>query len=192
MVSVRFGRHATAITTAAGFAWVSLSMLSLLSPEPARYLDVLFVVPYTLSLAGILGLHALQRRHAGRLERTGAWVSVVGMAVTLVGQVGIITDLEVLKRTALPTGVAIWLLGFALFGVATARARVLPPWAGAAIALSQPLAVVAGLALSPISPLSSTGDYSGALAHGLVWLALSAALRAHREAAARGLALNTG
>ncbi len=136
-----------------------------------------------------LGLHALQRTHAGRLERIGAWVSAVGMAVTLIGQVGIITDVEVLKRTVLPTGVAIWLLGFALFGVATARARVLLPWAGIAIALSQPLAVAAGLTLSPISPLSSSGDYSGAIAHGLVWLALGVALRAHRDAPARGLAL---
>lgn len=190
MISLRFGQHAAAISTAAGVAWVSLSALSLLTRDPARYLDLLFVVPYTLSLGGVLGLHALQLAHTGWLARIGAWLAVGGMAVTLVGQAGIIADAQALKQTVLPAGVGMWLLGFVLFGIATTRARVLPPWTGVVLVLSQPLAVVAGVALSPISPLSSTGDYSGAIAHGLVWLALGAVLRSHRSTAMRELALN--
>jgi hypothetical protein len=178
----RFERHVAAVATGAGVAWVSLSLLSILTPDPARYLDVLFVVPFSLSLGAVLGVHAMQRDHAGRLERVGAWISITGMAATLIGQVGIIADLSGLTRTVLPAGVAVWLLGFALFGAGTVRARVLPPWVGVTIALSQPLAVVAGLALSPISPLSSTGSYSGAIAHGLIWLAVGSVLRAHRGA----------
>lgn len=190
MALTRIGRHAAALSTSAGAAWVSLSLLSILTPEPARYLDVLFVVPYALSLGGVLGLHAVQREHTGRLERLGMWTSVVGMIATLVGQIGIITDAEPLTRIVLPAGVAAWLLGFLIVGIATARARVLPAWTGVAIALAQPLAVVAGLALSPISPLSATGDYTGAIAHGLVWLAVGAALRAHGRTATREFALS--
>jgi len=189
MLAIYPGRHAAAVCISAGLAWASLSLLSILTPEPARFLDVLFVVPYVLSLGGVLGLHAVHRDHADRLERIAAWTSGIGMAVTLVGQVGIITDTDPLTRIVLPAGVVIWLLGFGLFGIAMVRARVLPAWAGIAIALSQPLAVVAGLALSPISPLSGTGDYSGAIGHGLVWLALATALRALPSDAPREIAL---
>lgn len=185
MLAIHPGRHAAAICTSAGVAWVALSLLSILTPEPARFLDILFVVPYALSLGGVLGLHAVHLDHASRLERIGAWSSVIGMAVTLVGQVGIITDTDLLTRLVLPAGVVIWLLGLVLFGIAMVRARVLPAWVGIAIALSQPLAVLAGLVLSPISPLSSTGDYSGAIGHGLVWLALGSALRRLRRDAPR-------
>ena len=187
-VSTGVRRYAAIWSTSAGIAWVVLSLLSILTPEPARYLDVLFVVPYSLTLAAVLGLHTVQRDHTGRLERVGLWTTVIGMVATLVGQVGIITDADPLTRVVLPVGVAVWLLGFLLLGIATVRARVLPFWAGVALVLSQPLAVVTGLALSPISPLSSTGDYSGAIAHGLVWLALGAAIRSRRQDAPRGLA----
>lgn len=83
-----------------------------------------------------------------------------------------------LTRLVLPVGVAGWVGRFLLPGIAAARGRVEPVWGGVALALSQPLAMAAGLALLPISPLSNTGDYSGAIGHGLVWLALRVALRA--------------
>jgi hypothetical protein len=186
MVFRRLGRHAETVSMSAGYAWVILSLLSLLTPGPARYLDVLFVVPYSLSLVGVLRLHAVQRDRSGQFGDIGFRVSVAGIVTTLVGQTGIIMDTDALTRIVLPVGVAAWILGFLLFGLATARAGVLPRWTGAAIALSQPLAVVAGLAFSPISPLSSTGDYSGAISHGLVWLSIGAAIRA------RGLVVSTG
>ncbi|HEV2122798.1 MAG TPA: hypothetical protein VGW38_08495, partial [Chloroflexota bacterium] len=72
MLIVHPSRHAAAVCTSAGVAWVSLSLLSILTPEPTRALDVLFVVPYALSLGGVLGLHGVHRSHAGRLERIGA------------------------------------------------------------------------------------------------------------------------
>jgi hypothetical protein len=134
----------------------------------------------------------LQRERSVRLGESGFTVSVAGMVTTLVGQTGIIMDTDALTHIVLPVGVAAWILGFLLFGLATARAGVLPKWTGAAIALSQPLAVVAGLALSPISPLSSTGDYSGAVAHGFVWLSIGAAIRARGLAVATGPAFGSG
>ncbi len=185
MTSTALARWGAVSATAAGAAWCGLSLLSLATPEPARYLDALFVVPFALSLGGVVGLHAAQRDRTGRLERVGFWVSAVGMVATLVGQVGIVADLDPLKRVMLPAGLAAWVGGFLLLGIATARGGVLPAWAGAALALAQPLAVVAGLLLSPISPLSSTGDYTGAIAHGVVWLAIGAALRTRRHAPLR-------
>ncbi len=186
---LRRGRHAIAVCISAGVAWVSLSLLSILTAQPASFLNVLFVVPYAPSLGGVLGLHAVQRDHADRLEGIGAWCSIIGMVVTLVGQVGIITDADPLTRIVLPAGVVTWLLGFVFFRVAMVWARVLPDWAEIAIAISRPLAVVAGLAPSAISSLSSTGDYSGAIGHGLVWLVLGTAPRTLRRNATREIVL---
>lgn len=56
---------------------------------------------------------------------------------------------------------------------------------GALIALSEPLTVLAGLALSPLSPLSGFGDYFGAIAHGLIWLTTGATLRARASTVVR-------
>ena len=50
-----------------------------------------------------------------------------------------------------------------------------------ALALSEPPAVLAGLALSPIVPLSESGSYSGAVAHGIVWLAVGSVLWARHD-----------
>jgi hypothetical protein len=53
---------------------------------------------------------------------------------------------------------------------------VLPRWTGWLIALTQPLTMATGLALSPWAALEPHGSYSGAVAHGLVCLALATAL----------------
>ncbi len=190
MASTFFVRWGAGAATAAGAAWCGLGLLSLATPEPARYLDALFVAPFALSLGGVVGLPAAQRDRTGRLERAGFGASVAGMVGTLAGQIGIVADLDPLQRLVLPVGLAAWVGGFLLLGIATARGGVLPAWAGAMLALAQPLAVAAGLLLSPISPLSSTGDYTGAIAHGLVWLTLGAALRGRRHAPLRRTAFD--
>src|SRR3712207_5048545 len=117
MTSTALVRWGTVAATAAGVAWCGLSLLSLATPEPARYLDALFVVPFALSLGGVVGLHAAQRARTGRLERVGFGVSALGMIATLAGQIGIVADLDPLKRLVLPVGLAAWVGGFLLLGI---------------------------------------------------------------------------
>ena len=175
------GRIAARVSTVTGVAWVVLSALSLAMPDPSRALDALFLVPFSLTLVAILGLHARQRGRAGRLERIGTRVAVIGMGIALAGQVGVIAGAGGATGPLLATGVVGWVAGLVTLGIATVRAGVLPQRVGVALALAQPMAVVAGVALSPISPLASSGDYSGAIAHGIVWLLIGAALRDARR-----------
>jgi hypothetical protein len=67
-----------------------------------------------------------------------------------------------------------------LGGIALVRTRLLPRWMGAALIAAQPLAILLGLAFSPISPLADHGDYTGALGHGIVWGLIAAALLGQR------------
>jgi hypothetical protein len=171
------GRVAARVSTIAGAAWVMLSALSLAMPDPSRLLDAFFVVPFVLTFAALLGLHARQRDEAGPPERIGTWIAGCGMAVALGGQVALIADAGGVTDVALVLGVMLWVTGLVVLGVATVRAGLLPRRVGVGLALAQPMAVVAGVALSPISPLANSGDYSGAIAHGIIWLMIGAALR---------------
>ena len=186
MSTSAFARWGAIAALAAGAAWIALSLDSILRPHPERYRDALFVVPFALSLLSVIGVHALQRERAGRLGRLGFWATVATMLAALVGQIAIVAQISALEWLAFPVGLLGWTAGMALFGIATARAGVLPRWCGAALALSEPLAVVAGLALSPIVPLSESGSYSGAIAHGVVWLAVGSVLRSRQGLPSRG------
>jgi hypothetical protein len=133
---------------------------------------VLFLIPYLLTLIALIEMHPRQRDRMGRLGRVGYRASEGAMIAVLIGQAGIIADVEALTWLSFPIGAVVWFAGFALYGIATVRAKALPAWVGAAIALSQPLTAVAALALSPISPVADHGDFSGAVVHGLVWFAI--------------------
>lgn len=73
---------------AAGAAWCALSLLPLATPDPARYLDVLFVVPYSLTLAGMVDLHTVQCHQTGRPGRFGFWVSAAADSLGAAGRRG--------------------------------------------------------------------------------------------------------
>ncbi|MDQ3547997.1 MAG: DinB family protein [Chloroflexota bacterium] len=51
--------------------------------------------------------------------------------------------------------------------------------------------VLTGVALSPIAPLSNFGGYSGAIAHGIIWLAIGAVLRSRATVAAQRSVVTT-
>ncbi len=74
---------------------------------------------------------------------------------------------------AFPAGLLVLTIGLVLTGVATLRVNEFPRWSGYLVIASEFLAVLTGFALSPISPIADHGDYSGALAHGVVWLLIS-------------------
>lgn len=182
MTSPTIVRRGSIIAAVTGAAWSTASVLSLAVGGPSRYLDIFLILPVALLLAAATGLHMVQREQTGRIGRAAVWLLVIGTPVMLVGQVGIIGDISALKSVFLPLGMITWVGGLLLFGIATARARVIPVWCGILIAMSQLLAVLAGLAFSPIVPLSNTGSYTGAIGHGVVWLSVALALRAlHRS-----------
>jgi hypothetical protein len=103
-------------------------------------------------IAGILGLHAVQRRSYGPLGKAGFVTILVGLGLAIAGSVG-----EFWVFTAQPYGVAggrdaswtIYLLGHlslaigsVLFGIATVRAGILPRNAAMLFAMLGAAAVV--------------------------------------------------
>lgn len=171
----------------AGLAWSATSFLSLLFDDPTRLLDVLMAIPLALTVAAFLALHRFQRDRLGRLGQWGYRLSVASFLLLFVSQAVIVAGVERLYWVGFPFAAGIWFAGFLLYGIATARAGVLAPWIGLAIAFSEVAAALLGIAFSPISPIADHGDYSGALAHGLIWLAIGAAfLRGRAFVANRG------
>lgn len=170
-------RSAAVLAAAAGAAWLALGIESIARPGPQAYRDVLFLIPWTLTLAALVCIHLLQRRTLGRFGRIVFAVLVASMIGAIALSIPVLMGELTRHFTYI---VPVWILAMAGYGVATARAGTLPRWIGVGIASSEPLTIAAGLALSPLAPLSETGSFSGAIAHGAVFLAIACGRRSLR------------
>lgn len=185
MFTIAIVRWRAIVAVATGLAWTTASVLSLIEGEPRRYLDLVLIVPIALTSLAVAGLYTLQRHRLARLGRLGFWSVMLGIPVLFIGQVGMYADSDTVKSIALPIGMVLWVGGLVTFGIATARSGVLPVWSGVLIALSQLFAVTAGVALSPIVPLSNSGSYTGAIGHGIVWFSIALTLMARHTISGR-------
>ena len=170
----------------AGVGWAVISVDSILDGQPRRYRDALFLFPWSLSAAGLVGLHLAQRGTASRVERIGLRAALLAMAVAALGVGGALSANEDLKAVAGP-GVALWTVAMVALGAGTMQSGTVPRWTAVALMVSQPLTMAMAAALSPLVPMSPWGSYSGALVHALVWSSLGAVLwrRAPQLAEAR-------
>ncbi|CAA9476103.1 MAG: hypothetical protein AVDCRST_MAG25-2426 [uncultured Rubrobacteraceae bacterium] len=133
------------------------------------WLTISFIVALLLLLAGMVGFHAVQKGSYGRLGRAGFYTVIAAGVVILIPNLVFLlsgSTIEVLFPIAL-LGL---LVGFALYGVATWRAGVLPRWCGVVFVVAFPIT-------------TALGAY-GNLWFGLVWLALGYVLWSRRGAAA--------
>ena len=158
---VRLGGLASML---AGVVFLVDEILGLMNPAP--YLDVMFVVAMLLMLAGMMGFHALQQGNYGRLGWVGFYAVVVGVLALVLGLVLLLSGSTALLWL-LPVATLAVLVGFALYGVATLQARVLPRWCGVALIVAFPAAIALG-----------TYAYFWL---GLVWLALGYVLWRQRS-----------
>ena len=158
---VRLGGLASML---AGVVFLVDEILGLMNPAP--YLDVMFVVAMLLMLAGMMGFHALQQGNYGRLGWVGFYAVVVGVLALVLGLVLLLSGSTALLWL-LPVATLAVLVGFALYGVATLQARVLPRWCGVALIVAFPAAIALG-----------TYAYFWL---GLVWLALGYVLWRKRD-----------
>ena len=148
----------------AGVVFFMDEILGLMNPAP--YLDVMFVVAMLLVLAGVMGFHTLQQGNYGRLGWVGFYAVVVGVLALVLGLVLLLSGSTALLWL-LPVATLAVLVGFALYGVATLQARVLPRWCGVALIVAFPAAIALG-----------TYAYFWL---GLVWLALGYVLWTRRS-----------
>ena len=98
----------------------------------------MFVAAHLLSVAGLVGLHALQKDSYGLLGRAGFYLALAAMAARAFGAVVFLAGSSALEWISLPATLGM-LVGFVLYGVATLRARVLPRWYGVALIVSLPI-----------------------------------------------------
>jgi len=180
----RTARRGALSGLAATAAWVALGAESVVRGGEMHYRDALWTIPWTLTMITFAHLHVLQRRHNRWTAAAGGAV-LVTMAMLLVGFSGLVLGVDRLAVLGFPLGALLWLVAMVPFGVATARAGVVPVRVGVALALLEPGSILTGLALSPIAGLHERGNFSGGLEKGLVVLVLATALGAAAGRAAR-------
>lgn len=145
------------------------------------------VVALLLVPVGMVGFHVLQRHSYGREALFGFWLVVEGSLVMVLGGVVFATlgkwgDVlqaspplvwVALGLLGLAVGLVSMVVGFALYGVVTLQAKVLPRWCGVAFIAALPVALALSVSLYFASMF---------IVFGLAWLALGYALWVRREA----------
>ena len=167
-----------AVATSA--AWVVQSLLSLALPDPTAVLDVTMIAPVLLTAASIWLLRQRGAMGDGVLSRVVAALAAGTALFAIPGQVSFAAGWDGPGTVPAILVTVAFIVSIVLGGIAILRARLLPRWMGVALIVAQPLAVLLGLAFSPISPLADHGDYTGALGHGIVWGLIAAALLGKR------------
>jgi hypothetical protein len=179
-----FARHVRLMATLSGITWTALGLESILRPVQHNYRDTLVNLPWALTLFTIIGIHQIQRPHGGRLERWG----YIGVVATMsYGLLALVPQLCGDVATGFTVVAPIWILAMVVFGIGTARAGVFPRWVGVGLGLSELLTIAAAAAMSPWVPIRDRGSFSGAVAHGLVLLAVSFAVERPHGRLARKL-----
>ena len=159
------------------------------------------VVALLLVPVGMVGFHTLQSHTYGRMGSSSFWLVVAGLLLAVLGgvvffalgQAGDFLQASppwvwvVLGVLGLVLGLVGMVVGFAIYGVATLQARVLPGWCGVAFIVALPVAIASGILfplwLSEKVRLVYFPPWDLMFGvFGLVWLALGYALWRRREA----------
>ena len=139
--------------------------------QEVAWTNVAYLAALLLMLAGLLGLHALQKDHYGRMGRVGFLIVVVASLAQVIGLIVFLLGSEALIFWLSVPGYYVAVpLGLMLYGVATLRARVLPRWCGIGLIIIPPITVI-------------LGD-SGWILFALLWLALGYVLWSWKSTAA--------
>jgi hypothetical protein len=166
---VRLGGLAAMVGGVLSLASLSLGLLPPFGAVAGFFLVVLAGdITLLLVPVGMLGFHALQRHGYERTGSAGFWLVVAGSLMTALGVAGFLVWGDFLQDTApvsLKLGPLVLLVGFAVYGMATLQARMLPRWCGVAF-VALPVALAADVFM-PWGPFASI-----VVIFGLVWLAL--------------------
>jgi hypothetical protein len=188
-----------AITAGSAFGFVLPLVATAATDDPVGvgYDDYnrLLTLPLVLLLVALAGLRSLQVPELSPWERWGALLAFVGAALLVVGNAiefwAVLFSDDAVFALAEDRGLDEWagstigwltflagglllFVGGIVFGAATARARILPRWAGVVIALTAPLLLAAVIAWTESVPI--TAGLAIALAGG--WVALGGLLLA--------------
>ena len=151
-----------------GVFWVVWSLLGRVSFEAAgsSFADGLLLLAAVLTLAGLVGLHALQGANYGRIGRAGFYTAGAGFLVQALAALFLLMGSDAWEVTlqwlVAPVGSLIILVGLVLYGAATLQARVLARWCGVGLIVVPPLAFY----------MNSKIFYGSLALFGVLWVAL--------------------
>lgn len=158
-----------------GVLWVVWSNLFRVSIEVAGgpFSDGLLLLAALLTLAGLVGLHALQVGNYGRIGRAGFYTAAVGLLVQALAALVLLMGSEAsfLQWLVAPVGSLTVLVGLLLYGAATLQARVLARWCGLALIVVPPIAFY----------MNSKVFYGSLALYGVLWVALGYVLWSRRS-----------
>jgi hypothetical protein len=169
----------------AGLAWTVAGIIDVTSaggraPEVLGFVplnEALYCVASVGMLGGLVGLHTRQAPSYGRLGTVGFLASFLGVLSLLMGFTlsflagSVVPEERAFLDQVLLVSFLGTLVGFVLMGAATLRLRAFPRWCGVLLITCLPLAI-------------TLGDYGGAIALGLIWLALAYVLLLTRDLSA--------
>jgi hypothetical protein len=123
-----------------GTVWLLLGLFSLfdaLLAIPGRKDDVvLLALGLVLTAAGLVGPHALQKESYGFLGRAGFYIAVASLLARALRDVIFLAGGQTLLQWIVRPSALGMMVGLALMGTATLRARVLPRWYSLALIVS--------------------------------------------------------
>ena len=126
-----------------GVTWLILGLSNIfgyLQAIPGREDVVLLVFALLLTAAGLVGLHALQRRSYGLLGQAGFYIALVALAARILCDAVFLAGSPALQWIVWPSILGL-LVGLVVYGLATLRARVLLRWYGLALIVSMPVSL---------------------------------------------------
>jgi hypothetical protein len=173
----RLAARGACVSFWAAACWIVLGVESIVRPYQENYRDLVWMIPFALTVIALAYLHAVQSSALHRVERAGFYAVMVASALTLVGSVGVLANQALLARLGFPWGALLWTVGLVSFGIGTLAARKVPPLVGITLILLEPGSILTGLALSPIAPLHDRGAYSAGVEKGLALLFIGLGLR---------------
>ncbi len=164
------------VAIGAAIAWMIQSVVSIALPDPTALLDLSMIVPMLLTILGLTALQRLGLSGTGKLNCLAAWILTIAAFTAIPGQICLAFDLDSIKPVIVGVSAVTFVGGLVLTGIAIIHANIAPRWMGIALVLAQPLVMIIAVALSPISPLAESGDYSGAAGHAIVWALIGLSL----------------
>ena len=155
-----------------GVLWVVWSNLFRVSFEAAGgpFSDALLLLAALLTLAGLVGLHALQGGNYGSVGRAGFYTAAVALLAQALAALVLLMGSEALLWLVAPVGTLAVMVGLVLYGAATLQAMVLPPWCGLVLIVVPPIAFY----------LNSKVFYGSLALFGVLWVALGYVLWSRR------------
>ncbi len=155
-----------------GVLWMAWSLLFRVSLEAAGgpFAHGLLLLAALLTLAGLVGLHALQGGNYGRVGRAGFYTAAVALLAQALAAFVLLMGSEALLWLVAPVGSLVLMVGLVLYGAATLHAMVLPPWCGLVLIVVPPIAFY----------LNSKVFYGSLALFGVLWVALGYVLWSRR------------